>query len=146
MSRAVFVVVGMLLVGCKPKTSVAQPTLEAFVTYVAQKRTGEAEMLLAEGTSMAGANPGTSLKEGVAEHPVVAIGDYDWTRFKLEGEEVRADGSRVLRLISDICLKAEDSSGGCTRPNQYRVTARLVNAGGPWLIESSYYEALSLVR
>ncbi|MBL8921263.1 MAG: hypothetical protein JNJ54_20535 [Myxococcaceae bacterium] len=146
MARLVLVVVAVLLSGCKAKTSVAQPSLEAFVNYVAQKRTGEAEKLLAEGTSMSGANPGTELKEGIAEHPVVAIGDFDWSRFKLEGEEVQPDGRRVLRLLSDICLKAEDSSGGCTRPNQYRVTARMVNAGGAWLVESAFYEAVSLVR
>jgi len=132
------------LTACKAKPTPAQIALDAYVASAA--RSVYPEEALADGASVSGTQTGGEPVEGSVEAPHENMGVLEWVRTKLVKETVLPNGDHRVDLMVDLCMRAENSNGGCTRPNTYSYNAVMRNEGGTWKVAGATVALFNSVR
>jgi hypothetical protein len=142
------IVLGTALAACS-KSSVAQPGFEALIESIAHLKPDAST--LAEGSTMNRIELGTGGEphDGTVDVPLIQVGLFEWTKYKLEKDEPLPSGDRILTISADICMRPDDADntvGTCTRPNSYRFRALMRNQAGAWKVAGAAFTNSAIIR
>ena len=132
---------------CSKKPSVAQPALEGFIDSVAHVAPDTA-FLTPEGSKYTPVDRGTDgpPTEGTFEVPMINVGRYEWTRYKLEKEE-KVGADLLITVVGSICMRPDEPDNAtCNRPNDYRFRALMRNEGSGWKVAGLSTMMINQVR
>lgn len=126
----------MTLAGCKKKPTPAQLAAATYAE-LATRLDPRAADSTTEGRQprhdVSGGEPTAGDYQACGE----SAGVLDWVRAAPVAETPAADGAVRVEVALDLCMRAEDSNGGCTRPNTYTALALMRLEEGAWKVAGS---------